>query len=117
MPPSNPRRGGALLVTLLGLCAAGCAAPEGVFRRLERPKMPPDLRGSITRVDLDGGRAAVDVGSANGLAKDAKLIIYRHDLFVGYLKVVDIAPREAAGVILDMHVAPTRGDRVTSMLD
>ena len=115
MPPSNPRRAGALLVTLLALCAAGCTAP-GVYRP-DRPKMDPDLRGSITRVDLNGGRAAIDVGSANGLARHALLIIYRHDLFVGYLEVVDVAPREAAGVILDMHVAPEQGDRVTSMLE
>ena len=80
-------------------------------------KIEGEVNGTITAIKLDPGVASINVGSAQGVIKGAKLIIYRRDQFIGYLKIVEVEPHRAAGIILDTLLDPQQGDKVTSRLE
>jgi hypothetical protein len=72
------------------------------------------VSGSITAVQ--GELASVNIGSAKGLARGAKLFIYRDANFVGYLRITDVDEDAAAGTIQDKQLDPVVGDKVTNDL-
>lgn len=99
------------------LAGAGEAPVAGAAA--EKPERPDvgDVHGTITAIQLDPGVASINVGSAQGVVKGARLIIYRRDQLVGYLKIVEVEPHQAAGIIQDKLLDPQQGDKVASRLE
>ncbi|MBI5724222.1 MAG: hypothetical protein HZA50_09715 [Planctomycetes bacterium] len=80
----------------------------------EEAKPAGVVNGQVTAVN--NNMASINIGSAHGVAVGQKLIIYREDKFIGYLKVEEVFPSEAAGIVVDQQFEPLRGDKVTSSL-
>ncbi len=74
-----------------------------------------EITGNITSVDQN--IAEVDVGSAKGLKSGMKLIVYRNDKFVAYLRIEEVDVDSAAGVIEKKQLDPIVGDKATTKLD
>ncbi len=74
-----------------------------------------EITGNITSVDQN--IAAIDVGSAKGLKNGMKLIVYRNDKFVAYLRIEEVDVDSAAGVIEKKQLDPIVGDKATTKLD
>jgi restriction endonuclease len=73
------------------------------------------IMGTVTAVS--DNLASINVGTAHGVKQGMKLIVYRGDQFVGTLKVEEVRPNEAAGILMNQRLAPMQGDRVTSNLN
>lgn len=74
-----------------------------------------EIAGSITSVDKN--LAAINVGSAKGIKRGMKLIVYRNDRFVAYLRVDEVDVDSAAGVIEKKQLDPIVGDKATTKLE
>jgi hypothetical protein len=59
----------------------------------------------------------IDVGSKDGLEKGMRLIVFRGDRFVGYLRVDEVAETESAGTLVRTVMNPQVGDNVIDRLD
>ena len=80
--------------------------------------LPPSERIVGTITALRDNLASINIGSASGLKKGMKLIIYRGDSFVGHLKLENVDVNEAAGILDPGNpLAPLKGDKVTTKLD
>ena len=60
--------------------------------------------------------ASINVGSAQGVTKGMRFIIYRDGNLVGYLDIQEVGANTAAGYITQQQRAPMIGDRVTNRL-
>jgi len=76
------------------------------------PSAAAGLSGTIKRVK--GELASINIGSAQGVVRGQKLLIYRNANFVGYLRIDDVDQGESAGTIVDKQLDPVAGDKVTS---
>lgn len=77
-----------------------------------RPPVPM-IRGTITAVDEDA--ASINIGSAKGIKKGMKLIVYRDgDGFVSYLQIELVDLNSAAGVVVSKRLGlePRIDDKV-----
>ncbi len=72
-----------------------------------------EIIGTVTVVRDD--LAGINVGSANGVRENMKLIIHRGDQFVGYLRVSEVDVNSSAGFIVDNRLDVMRGDKVTTL--
>lgn len=72
-----------------------------------------EITGTVTVVRDD--LAGINVGSANGVRENMKLIIHRGDRFVGYLRVSEVDVNSSAGFIVDNRLDVMRGDKVTTL--
>ncbi|MCK4601159.1 MAG: hypothetical protein KAU28_01750 [Phycisphaerae bacterium] len=82
---------------------------------MEGPVTPDvEITGTITAVD--GELASINVGSAKGIKRNMKLCVYRHDQFVGYLRIDQVRVDESAGVLTTKRLDPMQGDKVTTKL-
>lgn len=73
------------------------------------------ISGTLTAIQ--GDLASVNVGSAQGIRPDMRLIIYRGADFVGHLRIQQVDVSESAGIVVDRRLEPQRGDKVTTSLD
>jgi vacuolar-type H+-ATPase subunit I/STV1 len=78
------------------------------------PLSSAKIAGAITSVR--GELGSINIGSAQGITRGAKLFIYRNANFVGYLRIDEVDEGEAAGTIVDKQLDPMIGDKVTSDL-
>ena len=83
----------------------------------EGDPLPPATKISGTVTAISDNLASVNVGSAHGVKKGMKLILFRGDQFVGHLKVEQVRINECAGMVMNKQLDPMQGDRVTSDLD
>jgi hypothetical protein len=81
-----------------------------VVRSLDDP-----IAGSITAVK--GLMVMVDVGKDYGVDEGMRLIAYRDDKFVGYLRVEQVGLREAACTFSRQILPPQIGDHVVDRLE
>ena len=58
--------------------------------------------------------ASINAGTAKGVKAGMRLVVYRNDRFVGYLKVIEVEAQEAAGLIIESVLDAQQGDKVTS---
>ncbi len=72
------------------------------------------ISGTITTVE--GNLAGINIGSANGVKPNMRLIIYRGPEFVAYIHVQEVDVGEAAGIIVDKRLEPMQGDKVVNAL-
>lgn len=72
----------------------------------------PKVSGSVTAVENDA--VAVNIGSAKGLREGAVLVVYRGDQFVSHLRIQQVDPNQAAGVVFDKKLQPMQGDKVST---
>ncbi len=72
------------------------------------------ITGTVTSVK--DGIASIDVGSASGITKGERFVIYREDSFVGYLDIAVVRATESAGHVVKAKLQPQIGDRVTNKL-
>ena len=70
------------------------------------------LHGTILAVKE--GIASINVGSAKGIRPGMRLVVYRGNRFVGYLKIVEVEAKEAAGLMVDTVLDVRPGDKLTS---
>ena len=75
------------------------------------PDTPP-IEGTILAVD--GAIASINVGSARGVRRGMRLVIYRGSNYVGRLHIVEVNARSAAGSVVDSPLQPQIGDKVVS---
>ncbi len=75
------------------------------------------IEGRVTAVDLSHNVCQLNVGSASGVMKNMRFIIYRGDDFVGYLVISDVDEGSSAGVLTDLQMPPQQQDRATSHLN
>jgi DNA repair exonuclease SbcCD ATPase subunit len=73
------------------------------------------ITGTITAVDNQ--LIAINVGSANGIKKGMKLIVYRGGTFVGHIRIQKVTLDESAGLVIDKKMNPQPGDKATTRLD
>ena len=72
------------------------------------------IAGTITAVQ--GELASINIGTAHGVIRGLKLMIYRDASFVGYLRIDEVDEAESAGTIVDKQLDPVAGDKVTNDL-
>lgn len=72
------------------------------------------ITGTVTSVRE--GIASIDVGSASGITKGQRFVIYRADNFVSYLDIAVVRATESAGHVVKAKLQPKIGDRVTNKL-
>lgn len=72
------------------------------------------LAGKIT--SIDDQIIKINVGSLHGLQAGMRLIVYRRDKFVGYLRVDIVGDTTAAGAMSRQVFAPQIGDNVVDRL-
>lgn len=70
------------------------------------------IRGQITAVDND--LASISVGSASGVRKNMKFLVYRDNQYLGDLLVTHVESGESAGRIDIRKGAIVKGDSVTT---
>jgi len=91
--------------------AGGTAAAAGA----EVTPMPSEtIVGTILAVE--GDAASISVGSAQGIQRGMKLIVYRGDQLVSSLRVEEVDAGQSAGIIVDRQLDPISGDKVTNRL-
>jgi len=71
-----------------------------------------DIRATILAVK--DRIASINAGTAKGVKAGMRLVVYRNDRFVGYLKVIEVEAQEAAGLIIESVLEAQQGDKVTS---
>jgi len=72
--------------------------------------------GTLTQVSADGNYASISIGSANGVKRGMKLVVFRGSDFVSKLRIDMVDPGQAAGIIIDRVLDPVEGDKVTTRL-
>jgi len=75
---------------------------------------PRDVQIRATILAVKEGIASINAGSAKGVRPGARLVVYRGDRFVGYLKVIEVEAQESAGLMVDAVLTAQQGDKVTS---
>jgi len=80
------------------------------------PAASVDERITGTVDIVRGSYASINVGSANGVMKDMKLIVYRGDTLVAFLRVDEVEVDQAAGLIVNRRLDPIPGDKITNRL-
>jgi septal ring factor EnvC (AmiA/AmiB activator) len=78
------------------------------------PVASQEIVGTIDAVR--DGSASINIGSAKGIKQDMKLIIYRGQTLVGWLRIDEVDVDQAAGIITDRQMDPVPGDKVTTRL-
>lgn len=78
------------------------------------PVAAEEIIGTIDAIK--GNLASINIGSAKGVAKNMRLIIYRGTTLVGFLRVDEVDVDQAAGIVVDRRVDPMQGDKVTTRL-
>lgn len=68
------------------------------------------IRGRLT--DVQGDMVTLSVGSADGVQKEMRFVIYRDDQYVGDLMVSLVEPNQCAGRLIRTKGAPNVGDAV-----
>jgi len=89
--------------------AAGTGSPA-------KPKPAKPIMGRVTAVDVEHNVAQLNVGSAAGVTKNMRFILYRGASFVGYFVVSEVESAICAGVLKDLQMPPRAGDRATTRL-
>jgi predicted RNase H-like nuclease (RuvC/YqgF family) len=98
--------------TIRQLQASGATAKKSGS---EAPAAPTgDITGTVTAVK--GDLASINVGSAQGVQKGMKLVIYRGNKWVAHLRVEEVDVSQAAGIVMDKQLDPAQGDKVASNL-
>lgn len=68
------------------------------------------IRGRLTAVD--GDRVALSVGSADGVKKDMRFVIYRGEQYVGDVTIHLVEPNQSAGRLVRSVSTPQSGDEI-----
>ena len=84
------------------------AATDGLGRGVV-PDVPR-IQGTITAIDNDV--ASINIGSAKGIKKGMRLIVFREDNFVAHLQIELVDLNNAAGVIVNKRLEPRKTDKV-----
>ena len=79
------------------------------------PKEFKPIAGKISAVDEL--MILVDIGEEAGLEEGMRLIAYRNDRFIGYLRVEEVSTREAACSFTRKIIEPKAGDSVIDRLE
>ena len=79
------------------------------------PKKFKPIAGKISAVDEL--MIMVDIGEEAGLEEGMRLIAYRNDRFIGYLRVEEVSTREAACSFTRKIIEPKPGDNVIDRLE
>lgn len=74
-----------------------------------------DFTGTITAVRANG-LVSVNVGRVKGVTKGMVLKVYRGKHFVANLRIEEVWPNEAAGIIFDKQRDVLQGDKATTSL-
>ncbi len=72
------------------------------------------ITGTVTTVR--GDYASINIGSAKGVARGMRLIIYRGTEVVSFLRVEEVEVAQSAGIIVDSRLDTLQGDKVTTSL-
>ncbi len=75
---------------------------------------PGIIIGQIKTVN--GQKIVIDMGSKNGLEKGMRMIVFRGDKFIGYLRMDEIGQAESSGTIVRQVLEPKVGDKVIDKL-
>lgn len=101
------RQYGKTVVPPLTRPATGTAQPA------VQPTATRDIRGAVTRVDLDKQLVEVSIGSSAGVKEQMKLMVARGDRFVCNIQVLAVDADRAVGVLDMVQLPPQVGDVVT----
>lgn len=94
-----------------GPAVAEGGPPSGIV-----PVAGGDVRVEGTVTAVRDNLASINIGSANGVRKGMRMIVFRGAQFVSYLQIDDVDVNAAAGVIVDKRLAPLQGDKVANKL-
>lgn len=78
------------------------------------PTADQPIEGTVTTVR--GDIASINIGSAHGVKRNMKLVIYRGAQLVGWLRIEDVDISQAAGIIINKVLDPMQNDKVTDSL-
>jgi myosin heavy subunit len=73
---------------------------------------PANISGTVTAVR--DNLASINIGSAQGVKEGMKLMVYRGENFVAYLRVEEVRVDRAVGTIADQRLQPMPDDKVAS---
>ena len=73
-----------------------------------------NITGTINALRND--LANINVGSSQGVKQGMRFYIYRGDRFVGFLRIDNVTPSDAAGVVIEKKMAVMIGDKVATTL-
>ena len=92
------------------------AQPQPVVKQPGPAVKDLNLRGTVTRVDLEGGLAEISIGSADGVKQGMELYVTRGDQFMCNILILDVQAERAVGVLKLVQQSPGAGDVVTTNL-
>jgi hypothetical protein len=75
-----------------------------------------DLKGVVTKVDLEHKLAEISIGSSHGVRQDMKLYVTRGDQFVCNILVLEVEADKTVGILDLVQTTPLAGDVVSSNL-
>lgn len=81
----------------------------------KEPVDPGQITGTV--VAVADGIASINIGSANGVKKNMRFIIYRGNQYVGRIKIESVRVDQAAGIVLDSNRTPIEGDRIVNRIE
>lgn len=93
------------------LAAAGAAEEPS-----ERP-VPPAGEVTAEVTTVDGNIVGINAGSAQGIGKGMRLIIYRDARLVGQVDIDEVDVGSSAGIVVSRQLDPRPGDKVTTSLE
>ena len=96
-------------------------AHELIAKYRERVGDLTDVKGTgtvppifATVLAVKEGIASINAGSAKGVKPGIRLVVYRRNRFVGYLKIIEVEAQESAGLIVEAVLDAQQGDKVTN---
>jgi len=92
------------------------AQPQPVVKQPGPAVKDLNLRGTVTRVDLEAGLAEISIGSADGVRQGMELYVTRGDQFMCNILILDVQAERAVGVLKLIQQSPGPGDVVTTNL-
>jgi len=98
------------------LRAGGAVVAAGGRETVITPPSGAPIQGRLTAVDLEHNVCQLNVGSASGVTKAMRFIIFRGEEFVGYVVVSEVEEGSSAGDLKDLQMSPQQQDSVTTHL-
>jgi myosin heavy subunit len=92
------------------------AQPQPTVQQARPLAKDIDLKGVVTKVDLEHKLAEISIGSAHGVRQDMKFYVTRGDQFVCNILVLEVEADKTVGILDLVQTTPLVGDVVSTNL-
>jgi hypothetical protein len=92
------------------------AQPQPSAQQAKPASKDIDLKGVVTKVDLEHKLAEISIGSAHGVRQDMKFYVTRGDQFICNILVLEVQAERTVGILDLVQTTPLAGDMVSTNL-